>query len=266
MEDITIRALKVLNQVNLIAAEDTRETQKLLRYYQIQTPLMSCHDHNETFCAEKIMSHLQKGYAIALVSDAGTPMISDPGYRVVSMAIESKLPVVPIPGPSAAMAALSVSGLPTDSFIFQGFLPKKSGKREKILNQLAFESRTLIFFESPKRIGILIDHLIHILGDRKAMLGRELTKHYEECVSGHLTDIQKWRLQKNQVKGECTLLVAGYENNKQAVNIDLRSQISHYIKKHTDQPLSQSVKEMVVLFGKSRKTIYDIALHYHLNQ
>jgi len=264
LEDITIRALNVLDQVNLIAAEDTRETQKLLKYYHIQTPLMSCHDHNETFCSEKLISRLASGQSIALVSDAGTPTISDPGYRVVSLAIEANFTVIPVPGPSAAMTALSVSGLPSDSFVFQGFLPKKTGKREKILKQLAFSPKTLIFYESPKRIENLIDSLMHLFGNRKAMLGRELTKQYEECIRGQLSDIKEWASRKNTIKGECTLLISGYEQES-LTSEDLSKKIEDYLNNHTEQPMSQSVKEMTALFGESRKNIYTIALKYHKN-
>ncbi|MBF0449188.1 MAG: 16S rRNA (cytidine(1402)-2'-O)-methyltransferase [Candidatus Magnetomorum sp.] len=260
MEDITIRGLKILNQVEWIAAEDTRETQKLLKYYHIKTPLISCHDHNEIQCAEKIISRLKTGNAIALVSDAGTPTISDPGFRVVSLAIKANISVVPIPGVSAAMTALSVSGLPSDTFVFQGFLPKKAGKREKILNQLAIESRTLIFYESPRRIETLLDHLIQILGNREAMLGRELTKKYEECIRGKLSDIKTWSAEQKAVRGECTLLVSGHTLKSQENNFDLIQHIQSYLENHADRPMSQSVKDMVTMFGESRKKIYDIAL------
>ncbi|KPA15953.1 tetrapyrrole methylase [Candidatus Magnetomorum sp. HK-1] len=261
MEDVTIRSLKVLDQVDLIAAEDTRETQKLLKHYHISTPLMACHDHNEVQCAEKIILHLKNGDTIALVSDAGTPTVSDPGYRVVSMAVHENIEVVPIPGPSAVMTALSVSALPSDTFVFQGFLPKKHGKKRKILSQLSLESRTLIFYESPRRIESLLDDLIQSLGDREAMLGRELTKSYEECIRGKLSHIKECLCQKKTVKGECTLLVSGYDPKNQGDDDDeLKQKIQKYLEEHSDIPMSQSVKNMVALYGVARKKIYEISL------
>jgi len=259
-EDITIRALKVLSQVDLIAAEDTRETRKLLTHYAIDTPMISCHDHNEPQCAESIISQLKNGKAIALVSDAGTPVISDPGYSVVSMVIEAGFSVIPIPGVSAVMAALCVSGLPSDAFVFQGFLPKKQGKRQKILKQLSVETATLIFYESPKRIVSLLEETIQYFGDRPAMIGRELTKPYEECIRGHLTTIHNAILQKKTVKGEFTLLVSGCKSKHDFDNNSLYQQVGNFLKDNDNLPLSQNVKTMVKLWGVSRKKIYDIAL------
>jgi len=260
MEDITIRALKILSQVELIAAEDTRQTQKLLKYHEISTPLFACHDHNESQCAEKIIKLLKTEKAVALVSDAGTPTVSDPGYRVVSMAIQAEMPVVPVPGVSAAMTALCVSGFPTDSFIFQGFLPKKQGKRNQVLKQLMNETRTLIFYESPKRIIALLEALHQNLGDRPAMLGRELTKSYEECIRGKLSEIIEIMHQKKAVKGECTLLVAGYTGTKGMDDTDLYHQVKIYLGENKELPLSQCVKDMVALLDEPRKKIYRIAL------
>jgi len=259
-EDITIRALKVLNQVDLIAAEDTRETQKLLKHYMIHTPMIACHDHNESLCAETIIEQLKNGKSIALVSDAGTPTISDPGYSVVSMALKANVSVIPIPGVSAVMTSLCVSGLPTDVFVFQGFLPKKQGKRQKILKQLSVESGTLVFYESPKRIIALLDDLILHFGDRPAMIGRELTKPYEECIHGKLSIVQKLIQQKKAIKGELTLLVGGCETSLAFDNDNLHQQISNFLNDHEELPLSQNVKTLVKLLGVSRKKIYNIAL------
>jgi 16S rRNA (cytidine1402-2'-O)-methyltransferase len=260
IEDITIRALKVLNHVDLIAAEDTRETQKLLKHYMIHTPMIACHDHNESQCAETIIKQLQSGKSIALVSDAGTPTISDPGYSVVSMALKANISVIPIPGVSAVLTALCVSGLPTDVFVFRGFLPKKQGKRQKILKQLSVESGTLVFYESPKRIISLLDDMMQHFGDRPAMIGRELTKPYEEFIRGKLSIIQKAILQKKAIKGELTLLVGGCETNYCFDNVNLHQQIANFLNDHEELPLSQNVKTMVKLLGVSKKKIYDIAL------
>jgi 16S rRNA (cytidine1402-2'-O)-methyltransferase len=260
VEDITIRALKILNQVDLVAAEDTRETHKLFKHFFIKTPMIACHDHNESQCAETIISQLKQGKTVALVSDAGTPTISDPGYSVVSMVLKAGLPVTPIPGVSAVMTALCVSGLPTDQFIFQGFLPKKQGKREKLLKQLSVETGTLVFYESPKRIVPLLNDTLQHFGDRPAMIGRELTKPYEECIRGKISEIQHELLNKKAIKGEFTLLVGGCESTHDFDKNDLYQQISNYLKDHEELPLSQNVKTMVQLLGESRKKIYDIAL------
>jgi 16S rRNA (cytidine1402-2'-O)-methyltransferase len=259
-QDITIRALKVLSQVDLIAAEDTRETHKLLTHYSIDTPMISCHDYNEPRCAETIISQLKNGKSIALVSDAGTPGISDPGYSVVSMVIKADFSVIPVPGVTAVMAALCVSGLPSDAFVFQGFLPKKQGKRQKILKQLSVETGTLVFYESPKRIVSLLDETIQLFGDRPAMIGRELTKPYEELIRGKLTTIKKAIVQKKAVKGEFTLLVGGCKTKHDFDNNSLYPQVENFLKDNDDLPLSQNVKTMVKLWGESRKKIYDIAL------
>jgi len=266
MEDMTIRAIKTLKQVDLIAAEDTRETQKLLKHYLIKTPMIACHDHNESECAKTIIKKLTNGKAIALVSDAGTPTISDPGYSVVSMVIQEGLSVVPVPGVSALMTALCVSGLPTDAFVFQGFLPKKQGKRQKILKQLSVETGTLAFYESPKRIISLLEDVLNIFGDRPAMIGRELTKPYEECIRGKLTAILRMILQKKAIKGEFTLLVGGCNTKHDFDQKNLHQQIADFLNDHKDLPLSQNVKTLVKLLGESRKKIYDIALQIKNNQ
>src|SRR4030042_2455104 len=176
LEDITLRAVRILNEVDLIAAEDTRHTGLLLRHFNIQKPLTSYFEGNELKKREFILSRLKQGDRIALVSDAGTPGISDPGYRLIKMATENQIPVVPVPGPSAVIAALSVSGLPTDSFLFEGFLPHKSKKRRDLLQQLEEVRETLIFYESPHRISETLKDILEILGDREIVLTRELKK------------------------------------------------------------------------------------------
>ncbi|ETR72056.1 MAG: 16S rRNA (cytidine1402-2'-O)-methyltransferase [Candidatus Magnetoglobus multicellularis str. Araruama] len=258
IEDITIRALKVLNQVDYIACEDTREIQKLLNHYHIKKPLITCHDHNESQCAETIIAHLENSKSIALVSDAGTPTVSDPGFRVVSIAIESEISVKPIPGVSAAMAALCVSGLPTDTFVFQGFLPKKQGKRQKLLKQLSMETKTIVLYESPKRVATLINEMVQHFGDRQAMLGRELTKPYEECIRGKLSAIHAVLVQKKAIKGEFTVLVAGYSNNKVTDDASLVIQVEKYLNAHNNQSLSHNVKKIGdIAGGIAEKNLYD---------
>ncbi|MCP4020931.1 MAG: 16S rRNA (cytidine(1402)-2'-O)-methyltransferase, partial [Desulfobacteraceae bacterium] len=180
LDDMTFRAVKVLKDVDIIAAEDTRHTKRLLAHFSIHTKLTAIHEHNETAKAPKIISYLQKGLNIALVSDAGTPSISDPGYKLVREVARNDIIVLPVPGCNAAIAGLSVSGLPTDSFLFIGFLPKKKNKRKDAIQNIATKKTTLILYESPKRIKTLLEELIHILGDRKACLAREISKIHEE--------------------------------------------------------------------------------------
>ena len=182
LEDMTFRAVAVLKQVDLIAAEDTRHSKRLLDHYGICTRLISCHEHNETFKTPQLISDLKSGLNLALISDAGTPTLSDPGYHLIKTAAKENIPVIPIPGCSAAMAGLSVSGLPTDTFYFSGFLPKKSQKLQQAIEFLKDQKATLIFYESPKRIKTLTETLIKILGDRQACLAREITKLHEEYL------------------------------------------------------------------------------------
>ncbi|MCP4721262.1 MAG: 16S rRNA (cytidine(1402)-2'-O)-methyltransferase [Desulfobacteraceae bacterium] len=209
LEDITFRAVRILKQVDLIAAEDTRYSKRLLNHYGIETRMISCHEHNEAKKSIQLIEALMAGKNIALISDAGTPLISDPGYPLVTAVAKQKIPIIPIPGCSAAIAGLSVAGLPTDSFLFCGFLPKKEQKLSQTLEGLKPEKATLIFYESPKRICPLIKLTIPILGDRRACLGREITKLHEEYIRGTLGEILSSLELRPQVKGECVLFVEG---------------------------------------------------------
>ncbi|MBM4257457.1 MAG: 16S rRNA (cytidine(1402)-2'-O)-methyltransferase [Deltaproteobacteria bacterium] len=210
LEDITLRALRVLKEVDLIAAEDTRHTRKLLTHYGISTPLTSYYDQVEAEKAPVLVEQLQMGKRIALVSDAGTPAISDPGFRLVKGAWEAGVPVVPVPGASTLTALLSVGGLPTDTFIFEGFLPAKPGQRQKALERLKHEERTLVFFESPHRLFETLSDIEKIFGDRDIVIGRELTKMYEEVRRGPVSEVRQM-LQGREVKGEVALLVSGWD-------------------------------------------------------
>ena len=200
LEDITLRALRILKEVDLIAAEDTRHTRKLLTHYGISTPLTSYYDQIESEKAPALIAQLQAGKNIALVSDAGTPGISDPGYRLIKGAWEAGVTVVPIPGASTLTALLSVGGLPTDRFVFEGFLPAKQGQRQKALERLKQEERTLVFFESPHRLLDTLEDLEQMLGDREIVVGRELTKMFEELRRGHVSEIRRL-LQEREIKG-----------------------------------------------------------------
>jgi 16S rRNA (cytidine1402-2'-O)-methyltransferase len=258
-EDITLRALNILRDVDLIAAEDTRKTGKLLAHYQVNNRLISFHEHNEKKRTPEMIGKLLQGVSIALVSNAGTPSISDPGYRLVKAAITKQITVSPIPGVSAAIAAMSVAGLPTDSFIFVGFVPKKKGKRLKFLSALSAEPRPLIFYESPKRIITLIEEIISCIGDRNAMLAREMTKLHEEFVRGALSKILKTLLQRAEIKGECTLLVAGFEGKEALHSEEIMTEIKAAFERQ-QSGLSDIARSIAQKYGLSKNEIYDLAL------
>jgi 16S rRNA (cytidine1402-2'-O)-methyltransferase len=209
LQDVTLRAIDVLKRVALVACEDTRRTATLLRAYDVSTPTTSYFEHNERWKGDQILDALRQGHDVALVSDAGTPGISDPGYRLVRDARAEGLPVVPVPGPSAVAAALSVSGLPTDRFLFVGFLPAKAGARRRDLEALARGRETLVFYESPQRVVASLGDMIEALGDREAFLLREATKVHEECVRGTLGALRARLAEREVVKGEIVLVVAG---------------------------------------------------------
>ena len=263
LEDITFRAVKILNQVDLIAAEDTRHSKKLLSHYEIHTKLISCHEHNEAAKTPQLITHLKNGLDIALISDAGTPSISDPGYKLVTAVAKEKLSIIPIPGCSAAIAGLSVSGLPTDSFLFLGFLPKKQQKQKQILKDLKNQTPTLIFYESPKRIKTLINNMLNTLGDRKACLAREITKLHEEYIRGDLSDILLSLEKKEAIKGECSLFVQGQTEEKTIDKKELEKIILARISA-TDLGTSGLAKQISKEFNLSKKQVYNMILR--LNQ
>lgn len=212
LEDITQRALRTLREVDLIAAEDTRHSRKLLQHFGITTPLTSYYDEVERQRAPVLVARLQAGESIALISDAGTPCVADPGYRLVVAAIEAGIRVVSIPGPSAVAAALSIAGLPTDRFVFEGFVPPKSTQRRKFFAALAAEPRTIVVYETAHRLIASLADLVEVFGDRRIVVGRELTKMYEETLRGSATEIYA-QLQEREtmqgIHGEITLLIAG---------------------------------------------------------
>jgi 16S rRNA (cytidine1402-2'-O)-methyltransferase len=208
LEDITLRALKVLKEVDLVAAEDTRRTGLLLKHYGIKNRLESYHDFNKEKKAPALIEELKSGRSVAVTSDAGTPGVSDPCYLLVKLAIQEKIKVVPIPGASALLSALVVSGLPTDRFAFEGFLPVKPGKRRKRLEELRQEKRTLIFYESPHRLLKTLQDISQILGERRMVVARELTKKFEEIRRGTPEEIKGY-FQESKVKGEFVLVIEG---------------------------------------------------------
>ena len=208
LEDITLRALRILKEVDLIAAEDTRQTRRLLTHYNIQTPLTSYFEGNQQAKCDKLIDRMKTGETIALVSDAGTPIISDPGYPLLRGCITSEIPIVPIPGVSAVITAASVSGLPLHNFTFEGFLSPKSGKRKHQLSVLTDEERTLIFFESPHRLCRFLEDVFEVMGERNIVVTRELTKKFEEIFRGNVSEaLEKFR--DTGPRGEFTILIAG---------------------------------------------------------
>lgn len=259
LEDMTFRAVRILKTVDIIAAEDTRHTGKLLHHFQINTSQISYHEHNQQQRIPEILNELDKGKAIALVTDAGMPGISDPGYELVKACIEAKIPVVPIPGCSAVVTALSASGLPTDKFVFEGFLPAKSKDRQQRLEALQTESRTIIFYESPHRLRQTLQDLANVLGEvRQVVLARELTKLHEEFWRGTVEDaIALYNSREPQ--GEFTLVLAGTQLSMPILTEDaLKSELQELIKQGLSR--SQASRQLAQQTSLSRRQIYQLAL------
>jgi len=259
LEDITLRALNVLKEVDLIACEDTRTSKKLLSRYQIQKPLTSYHEHNEIEKATELLSLLKEGKSIALITDAGTPGVSDPGYRIVKLASENGLKVLSVPGPSASIAALSISGLPTSSFTFLGFPPKQNKRIIDYLERIKDRPETLIFYESPKRVIKTINVMIEVLGDRNASISREITKIFEETFRGKLSDINELLLSRESLKGEFALVVEGASQDKKVFDSETIDNLLSYLKKE-GLSLKDAVKQVTADTGVSKSKIYKKAL------
>ena len=261
LEDITFRAVRILKEADIIAAEDTRHSRKLLNHYGISTPMTACHEHNEAQRSADLIHRLKTGQNIALISDAGTPLISDPGYTLVSTAAEHRIPVVPVPGCNAAVTGLSAAGLPTDSFLFYGFPPKKQGRLNNALNDHKTQVATLIFYESPKRIKRLVTSALEIFGDRNACLCRELTKRHEEFLRGSLSEILTALSARDQIKGECVLLISG--NTDQPAELgqnDLEDVIRQHLTADDSPKTGDLAKELSTAFNLPKKQIYDTIL------
>ena len=235
LEDITQRALRTLREVDVVACEDTRHTRKLLNHFAIDAKTISYHEHNEHERADELCTMLAAGKNIALVSDAGTPLVSDPGFRVVNLAIEKGFRVVPIPGATAFVAALSASGLPSDQFLFAGFLPARSAARRAKLEALRSIDTTLIFYEAPHRIAATLREAADILGNRQAVIARELTKLHEEFVRGRLNELNETFSDRNKARGEIVLLIAGAQANDNDQGLGRAS---------TSQALAERVSEL----------------------
>lgn len=258
--DITQRALEVLGNVTQVLAEDTRHSGALLRSLGITTPLLSLHEHNEQAQVDGVIARLREGHDLALISDAGTPLISDPGYRVVRAARQAGILVVPVPGPSALITALSVAGLPTDRFVFEGFLPAKAAARRAQLQTLVAETRTLIFYESSHRIQECLADLADIFGGpREAVIARELTKAFEQVHGGTLAELNAWlAADANRLRGEFVVLIAGAPPTEEsAIGAEARRVLEILLR---ELPVKQAASLAAEISGARKNALYQLAL------
>jgi 16S rRNA (cytidine1402-2'-O)-methyltransferase len=256
LADVTLRALRVLGEVDVIAAEDTRTTRKLLAHHAIRTPLVSYHDHNESVRTPELLARLERGESVAIVSESGTPSISDPGYRLITEAIAAGMAVEPVPGASAILAAIVVSGLPADAFVFEGFLPRRSSERRRRLDALASDPRTLVLFEAPHRLDASAADLLDVLGDRQVALCRELTKMHEEVRRTTLSELVA-SLKRRPVKGEIVLVVHGAT----AAAPDLDGAVDEALGLIGDgQSVREATRAVATERGVPRRALYDRVL------
>jgi len=258
LEDITLRALRVLKEVDLIACEDTRQTQKLLSHYGITTKTVSYHEHNEMTRAAELIVDLEQGTRIALVTDAGMPGISDPGFRLITLAIRHHVPVVPIPGASAYLAALVASGLPTDSFRFSGFLPAKRGERRTVLESIKGSPRTQVFYEAPHRLAETVEDIVETLGpERHIVVAREVTKLHEEFLRGRAGELLETLKSRGDVKGEITLLIGKAEEGiqKSLPKVSIRQRLEQIMaEENVDEKVA--LKKVAKEMGVSKSEAY----------
>ncbi|GBG58213.1 ribosomal RNA small subunit methyltransferase I [Sporomusaceae bacterium FL31] len=256
LEDMTFRAIRVLKEAAVVAAEDTRHTRKLLTHFDIHTPLVSYHEHNKTVRGPELIERLLKGESVVVVSDAGMPGISDPGSHLVQLAIEADIPVIPLPGANAALSALVCSGLDTTAFTFVGFLPKTTKKRREFIGSLAKLPTTLLFYESPHRIKDTLDELLTGLGDRQAVAARELTKKFEQFVRGSLSSLQTY-FNENLPRGEFTIVIAG---NNNAQDADTHAEPALLL------PLDQAVQALMQTGVDKKAAIREVALQRDISK
>jgi 16S rRNA (cytidine1402-2'-O)-methyltransferase len=261
LEDISMRALRVMKEADIIVAEDTRHTKVMLNAFQISTPLMSLHEHNEKEKSAFIIEKMNTGKDIVYVTDAGTPCISDPGCFLISRAHDENIKVIPIPAPSAVITALSVSGFPADSFVFCGFLPSRQNDRKKYLETLKIEERTIVFYESPMRIMASLNDLLDILGNRDIVLAREITKKFEEIRRGDISAIID-ELTDRKIKGEITIIIKGEKIKATALSDEEIKQKIAEIKQNSDVSLRDAVAEVARNTGVSKKRVYEIGIKF----
>ncbi len=259
LADISQRALTILHNVAIIAVEDTRYSRRLLQHYAVTTPTISLHEYNEIQRSKALLVHLQRGQSVALISDAGTPLISDPGYRLVSLVCQHNITVIPIPGCSALIAALSASGLPSDRFFFAGFLPVRQGARQQTLHGLAVKSCTLIFYESPRRLAMTLKDMVTVFGgNRLACIARELTKLHETIMTDSLTTLLAWVLDnKSQQRGECVVLVEGSKQQQDVNEAEVCNMLSVLL---TELPVKKAVAITSTLLKVSKNRAYATAI------
>lgn len=257
LEDITLRAIRTLKEADVIAAEDTRHTQVLLKHFAINTPLTSYHEHNERAKTAQLVTRLERGESIALVSDAGTPAISDPGYRLVVAAIGAGIRVIPIAGPSALIAALSAAGLPTDGFDFRGFLPARKQERRSKLQELRDGRYTMVFYETPHRLQESLDDVREILGDRRMVLAREVTKLHEEFLRGRISEVIG-EVSRREIRGEMTLVIEGCSDSNAASEEALVDEIDNL--KGEGMRIKEIAEIIGEKYGYSKREIYRLAL------
>ncbi|WHY00800.1 16S rRNA (cytidine(1402)-2'-O)-methyltransferase [Neobacillus sp. DY30] len=267
LEDMSFRAVRILKEADLIAAEDTRNTKKLCNYFEIQTPVVSYHEHNKESSGEKLIHKIKEGMKIALVSDAGMPAISDPGYELVEAAISERVPVVPLPGANAALPALVASGLTCQPFYFYGFLNRSKKEKKLELESLKKQTGTLIFYESPHRLKETLTVMNEILGNRKAAICRELTKKFEEFIRGSLAEVLEWA-QRNEIRGEFCLIIEGADESK--VNeeestwwetLSIEEHVNHYISLK-NLPSKEAIKQTAKDRAINKRDVYQ---SYHID-
>jgi 16S rRNA (cytidine1402-2'-O)-methyltransferase len=254
LEDITLRALRILREADVIACEDTRHTRKLLTHFEIHKPLISYHEHNEAQRASELVERAQRGEAVAVVSDAGTPGISDPGFRVVRAAVEAGVPVVSIPGPVAAISALTASGLPTDSFRFVGFLPAKKSQRRKALESLKSQDVPLVLYEAPHRIVETLEDVLRLVGDRPLVVARELTKLHEEYLRGTVSGLLNELRSRTTLKGEVTVII-GRGSPVETSEKPLAERVAELIENNS-LPRMEAIKQAARERGLSKREAY----------
>ncbi|KAA0543730.1 16S rRNA (cytidine(1402)-2'-O)-methyltransferase [Bacillus sp. BGMRC 2118] len=264
LEDMTFRAIRLLKEADLIAAEDTRVTKKLCNYFEISTPVVSYHEHNKVKSGDKLLEDLQKGKKIALVSDAGMPTISDPGYELVCLALEQHIPVIPLPGANAALTALVASGLPPQNFYFFGFLPRQKKEKKEELEKLKRYPATTMYYESPHRLKDTLKAISEVMGNRRVVISRELTKKFEEFIRGTAEELVQW-LETTEVKGECCILVEGNDSTEDIAEdswwtkLTINDHVEHYV--NQDMSSKDAIKQVAVDRKLPKRDVYE---SYHI--